>query len=146
MTKNKDTATVRSHLFKPLLRDIVSPRHAMVKLADAGDLPPLKCRRPRRGLSCIGPNLSGGSVAGVADYSALDTTIVADIVCGSIAKQFQTCLSMERIAGLHANDEDRRAEQSESPHMPLTGMDAAGRTLRIVPGSAAFPLYNLQIK
>ena len=146
MTKNKDTATVRSHLFKPLLRDIVSPRHAMVKLADAGDLPPLKCRRPRRGLSCIGPNPSGESVAGVADYSVFDTTIVADIVRGSIAKQFQTCLSMERITGLHANDEERRAEQSESPHIPLTGMDAAGRTLRIVPGSATFPLYNLQIK
>ena len=48
-------------------------------------------------------------------------------------KQFQTCLSMECIAGLHANDEDRRAEQSESPHMSLTGMDAAGRTLRIFP-------------
>ena len=37
MTKSKDTATVQSHLFKPLLRDIVSPRHAMVKLADAID-------------------------------------------------------------------------------------------------------------
>ena len=37
MTKSKDTTTVQSHLFKPLLRDIVSPRHAMVKLADAID-------------------------------------------------------------------------------------------------------------
>lgn len=37
MTKSKDTATVQGHLFKPLLRDIVSPRHAMVKLADAID-------------------------------------------------------------------------------------------------------------
>ena len=37
MTKSKDTTMVQSHLFKPLLRDIVSPRHAMVKLADAID-------------------------------------------------------------------------------------------------------------
>ena len=99
MTKNKDTATVRSHLFKPLLRDIVSPRHAMVKLADAGDLPPLKCRRPRRGLSCIGPNLSGGSVAGVADYSVFDTTIVADIVRGDIASSFKHACQWSALPG-----------------------------------------------
>lgn len=37
MTKSKDTTMVQGHLFKPLLRDIVSPRHAMVKLADAID-------------------------------------------------------------------------------------------------------------
>lgn len=39
MIKSKDTATVQSHLFKPLLCDIVSSRHAMVKLADAIDWP-----------------------------------------------------------------------------------------------------------
>lgn len=37
MTKNDRSEGLQSHLFKPLLRDIVSPRHAMVKLADAID-------------------------------------------------------------------------------------------------------------
>jgi len=37
MTKSNRSDGVQSHLFKPLLRDIVSPRHAMVKLADAID-------------------------------------------------------------------------------------------------------------
>ena len=146
MTKNKDTATVRRHLFKPLLRDIVSPRHAMVKLADAGDLPPLKCRHPRRGTFLH----RAESLRGIGRGSCRLFRLGYDDCCRHCprrhCKQFQTCLSMECIAGLHANDEERRTEQSESPHMPLTGMDAAGRTLRIVPGSAAFPLYNLQIK
>jgi IS5 family transposase len=34
MTKTNDSDGLQGHLFKPLLRDIVSPRHAMVKLAD----------------------------------------------------------------------------------------------------------------
>ena len=37
MTKSNSSGAVQSHLFKPLLRDIVSKRHAMVKLADAID-------------------------------------------------------------------------------------------------------------
>ncbi len=37
MTKSSRSEEIQSHLFKPLLRDIVSPRHAMVKLADAID-------------------------------------------------------------------------------------------------------------
>ncbi len=37
MMKSNQSGRIQSHLFKPLLRDIVSPRHAMVKLADAID-------------------------------------------------------------------------------------------------------------
>ena len=37
MTKSNSSGAVQSHLFKPLLRDIVSKRHAMVKLANAID-------------------------------------------------------------------------------------------------------------
>lgn len=37
MTKSNSSETVQGNLFKPLLRDIVSSRHAMVKLADAID-------------------------------------------------------------------------------------------------------------
>ena len=37
MTKSNNSGSVQSHLFKPLLVDIVSRRHAMVKLADAID-------------------------------------------------------------------------------------------------------------
>lgn len=37
LTKSNSSGAVPSHLFKPLLLDIVSKRHAMVKLADAID-------------------------------------------------------------------------------------------------------------
>ena len=37
MTKSDTRKEQQGDLFKPLLRDIVSPRHAMVKLADAID-------------------------------------------------------------------------------------------------------------
>ncbi|OQA86892.1 MAG: hypothetical protein BWY31_01109 [Lentisphaerae bacterium ADurb.Bin242] len=37
MTKSSSCGGIQSHLFKPLLRDIVSPHHAMVKLADTID-------------------------------------------------------------------------------------------------------------
>lgn len=37
MTKSSDCDVIQSHLFKPLLRDIVSSQHALVKLADAID-------------------------------------------------------------------------------------------------------------
>ena len=37
MTKSDSSETVQGNLFKPLLRDIVSSRHAMVKLSDAID-------------------------------------------------------------------------------------------------------------
>lgn len=37
MTKSSNSGEVQSHLFKPLLRDIVSSNHAMVRLADAID-------------------------------------------------------------------------------------------------------------
>ena len=37
LTKSDTRKEQQGDLFKPLLRDIVSPRHAMVKLADAID-------------------------------------------------------------------------------------------------------------
>ena len=37
MTRSDTHQEQQGDLFKPLLRDIVSPRHAMVKLADAID-------------------------------------------------------------------------------------------------------------
>lgn len=37
MTKSDIRKAQQGDLFKPLLRDIVSPRHAMVKLADTID-------------------------------------------------------------------------------------------------------------